>query len=43
MSQARKLKVSEEENGRPKRLLADAMLDTRVLKEVVENQVRPAA
>ena len=35
VSQARKLKVLEEENGRLKRLLADAMLDNAVLKEVV--------
>jgi putative transposase len=34
VSQARKLKVIEEENGRLKRLLADAMLDNAVLKEV---------
>ncbi len=31
VSQARKLKVIEEENGRLKRLLADAMLDNPVL------------
>ena len=31
VSQARKLKVLEEENGRLKRLLADAMLDNAVL------------
>ena len=35
VSQARKLKVLKEENGRLKRLLADAMLDNAVLKEVV--------
>jgi putative transposase len=34
VSQARKLKVLEEENGRLKRLLADAMLDNAVLTEV---------
>lgn len=34
VSQACKLKVLEEENGRLKRLLADAMLDNAVLKEV---------
>lgn len=34
VSQARKLKVLEEENGRLKRLLADATLDNAVLKEV---------
>jgi len=34
VSQARKLKVLEEENGRLKRLLADAMLDNAVLKEI---------
>lgn len=33
-SQARKLKVLEDENARLKRLLADAMLDNAVLKEV---------
>ena len=32
VSQARKLKVLEEENGRLKRLLADAMLDNAVLR-----------
>lgn len=39
VSQARKLKVLEEENGRLKRLLADAMLDNAVLKEVVAKNV----
>lgn len=34
VSQARKLKVLEDENARLKRLLADAMLDNAVLKEV---------
>jgi len=34
VSQARKLKVLENENARLKRLLADAMLDNAVLKEV---------
>lgn len=34
VSQVRKLKVLEDENGRLKRLLADAMLDNAVLKEV---------
>ncbi|WP_341208953.1 IS3 family transposase [uncultured Sphingomonas sp.] len=44
VSQARKLKVLEEENGRLKRLLADAMLDNAVLKEVAfKKLVRPAA
>ena len=33
VSQARKLKVLEDENARLKRLLADAMLDNAVLKE----------
>ena len=33
-SQARKLKVLEDENARLKRLLADAMPDNAVLKEV---------
>ena len=34
VSQARKLKVLEDENGRLRRLLADAILDNAVLKEV---------
>jgi putative transposase len=34
VSQARKLKVPEDENARLKRLLADAMLDNAVLKEI---------
>ena len=34
VSQARKLKVLEDENARLKRLLANAMLDNAVLKEV---------
>src|SRR3546814_5648957 len=34
VSQARKLKVLAEENARLKRLLADAMVDNAVLKEV---------
>ncbi|MFA7602055.1 MAG: transposase, partial [Novosphingobium sp.] len=34
VSQARKLKVLEDEHARLKRLLADAMLDNAVLKEV---------
>ena len=33
VSQARKLKVLEDENARLKRLLADAILDNAVLKE----------
>lgn len=34
VSQARKLKVLENENAKLKRLLAEAMLDNAVLKEV---------
>lgn len=34
VSQVRKLKVLENENARPKRLLADASLANSVLKEV---------
>lgn len=34
VSQARKLKVLEDENARLKRLWADPMLDNAVLKEV---------
>ena len=40
VSRARKLKVLEEENGRLKRLLADAMLDNAVLKEVASKNWR---
>jgi putative transposase len=44
VSQARKLKVLEDENARLKRLLADAMLDNAVLKEATAKKlVRPAA
>ncbi|RSU45202.1 IS3 family transposase [Sphingomonas sp. S-NIH.Pt15_0812] len=44
VSQARKLKVLEDENARLKRLLADAMLDNAVLKEGGSKKlVRPAA
>nr|WP_235528338.1 IS3 family transposase [Sphingomonas sp. Leaf231] len=44
VSQARKLKVLEDENARLKRLLADAMLDNAVLKEAGSKKlVRPAA
>ena len=42
VSQARKLKVLEEENGRLKRPVADAMLDHAVLKEVAAKLVGPA-
>ena len=34
MSQARKLKALEDENAKLKKLLAEAMLDNAVLKEV---------
>jgi len=43
VSQVRKLKVLEDENGRLNRLLADAMLDNAVLKEVTSKLVEPAA
>jgi putative transposase len=35
VSDARKLKVLESENGRLKKLLADAMLDNAVLKDLL--------
>ena len=38
VSQARKLKVLEEENGRLKRLLADAMLDKAALNELLSKK-----
>jgi putative transposase len=34
VSEARRLKALEDENGRLKRLLADAMLDNAALKEI---------
>lgn len=40
VSQARKLKVLEDENARLKRLLADAMLDNAVLKEAAAKNWR---
>ncbi len=44
VSQARKRKVLEDENARLKRLLADAMVDNAVLKEVAAKKlVKPAA
>ena len=43
VSQARRLKVLEDENAKLKRLLAEAMLDNAVLKEVAAKKlVRPA-
>lgn len=35
VSEAKRLKALEDENGRLKRLLADAMLDNALLKEVL--------
>jgi len=35
ISEARKLKTLETENGRLKKLLADAMLDNAVLKDLL--------
>jgi putative transposase len=35
MSEARRLKSLEEENGKLKRLLADAMLDVSTLREML--------
>ena len=42
VSQARKLKVLEDENARLKRLLADAMLDNAVLKEAAAKKIGEA-
>ena len=36
VSEARGLKALEEENGRLKRMLADAMLDDAALKDLLE-------
>ena len=38
VSDARRLRQLEEENGRLKKLLADAMLDNAVLKDVVSKK-----
>ncbi len=38
VSQARKLKVLEEENARLKKLLAEAMLDVAVLRDVTAKE-----
>jgi putative transposase len=37
VSEAQRLKAFEDENGRLKRLLADAMLDSAVLRDVAGN------
>ena len=38
VSQARRLKVLEDENGRLKRLLADSMLDNAALKDLLSKK-----
>lgn len=38
VSDAKRLKALEEENNRPKRLLADALLDNAALKDVVSRK-----
>ncbi len=38
VSEARRLKTLEDENGRLKRLLADAMLDNAALKDIVSRK-----
>ena len=38
MSEARRLKALEDENGRLKRMLADAMLDNAALKDLFEKK-----
>ena len=44
VSEAKRLKALEDENARLKRLLADAMLDNAVLKDIaVKKMVTPAA
>ena len=35
VSEAKRLKALEDENGRPKKLLADAMLDNAALKDLL--------
>jgi putative transposase len=35
VSEAQRLKTLEAENGKPKRLLAEAMLDNAALKDIV--------
>lgn len=39
VSEARKLRKLEDENGRLKRLVADLSLDNRVLKDVIEKKL----
>ena len=43
VSDAKRLKALEEENGKLKRLLADAMLDNAALKDLWKKVVTPAA
>jgi hypothetical protein len=43
VSEAKRLKALEEENGKLKRLLADAMLGNAGLKELIAKMVTPAA
>lgn len=38
VSEARRLRTLEEENGRPKKLLAEAMLDNVVLKDLASKK-----
>ena len=38
VSEAKRLKILEDENGRLKRLLADAMLDNAALKDIVSRK-----
>ena len=38
VSEAKRLRVLEDENGRLKRLLADAMLDNSALKDIVSRK-----
>ncbi len=42
VSQARRLKTLEDENARLKKLLAEAMLDVAVLRDVTAKNVWPA-
>lgn len=43
MSDAKRLKALEDENAKLKKLLAEAMLDNAMLKDVASKMVTPAA
>jgi putative transposase len=42
VSEAKRMRSLESENAKPKRLLADVMLDNAALKDLLAKNVRPA-